>query len=350
MATALVSTPAHSAHDNPDHVEQAARLKAIHRAIDASGVRSALMEISYLPASVPQILAAHQPRVLEAVRAAVARGGGWIDEDTYTTAGSLDAAVLAAGASIRAVETVVGGQASNAFALVRPPGHHATNQRPMGFCLLNNVAIAARHAIMSLGLERVAIVDFDVHHGNGTQDCFYDDGTVLFCSTHAAPLYPDSGEIDENGYEDGYGATLNVPLPHGAGDQALGLVFDEVIVPALRDFAPQLILVSAGFDGHWADPLGPFTLSTKGYAGLVRRLKQLAEAICDGRLVMILEGGYDPVALADCVVASLQVLLDQPVTADRLGRFDASEPDVTPVIKHIKYHHPIFQSLWGGWM
>lgn len=350
MATALVTTTAHGAHDHRDHVEQAARLAAINRAIDAHRLRTDLLKLDYAPASDAQILAAHQLRVIETVRGAVARGGGWLDQDTYITSGSLEAARLAAGAAVRAVDAVVRGEAGNAFALVRPPGHHATPTRPMGFCLLNNVAIAARHAIMALGLSRVAIVDFDVHHGNGTQDCFYDDGTVLFCSTHASPLYPESGEINESGYEDGYGTTLNVPLPHGSGDQALSLVYDEVILPALHDFAPQLILVSAGYDGHWADPLGPFTLSTSGYAGLTLRLKQLADAICGGRLVMVLEGGYDPAALGECVVASLQVLLGHTHGPDRLGPFDVSEPDITQLIRHIKYHHPIFQGMWGSWM
>jgi len=183
MATAIISSPFHETHDDPEHVEQAARLSAINAAIDQSGLRPDLLELASRGASLEQILAAHHPRVLEVVRRLSARGAVWLDQDTYLTAGSLDAALMAAGAAAEAVEAVVRGQASNAFALVRPPGHHATPMRSMGFCLFNNVAIAAHHAFDRLGIDRIAIVDYDVHHGNGTQNCFYDDGRVLFCST-----------------------------------------------------------------------------------------------------------------------------------------------------------------------
>ncbi|MBK9712621.1 MAG: histone deacetylase [Kouleothrix sp.] len=350
MPTAIVTNPRHALHDEHDHVEQAVRLEAIERAIDESGLRDDLVEIMPLPASAAQILAVHHPRVIEIVRAASARGGRWLDQDTYTTAGTLDAALLAAGAAVRAVEAVISGQVSNAFALVRPPGHHATSSQSMGFCLFNNIAIAARHATLALGVERVAIVDYDVHHGNGTQDCFYDDGQVLFCSTHASPLYPESGEIYESGLEAGYGTTLNIPLPHGAGDQALGMAFDELIAPALRDFMPELILVSAGYDGHWADPLGPLTLSTAGYTALTRRLVDLARDICGGRIVLVLEGGYDPAALSACVVASLRVLMEQPVGEDALGPSGMDEPNIETLVERIRKQHPAFQSLQLGWM
>ena len=349
MATAISINRSHVAHDDPEHVEQAARLHAIHQAIEASGLRHALIELGAMPASIAQITAAHSIRVVESVRAASARGGGWFDQDTYTTAGSFEVAALAAGAAIRAVEAVANRQADNAFALVRPPGHHATPDRPMGFCLFNNVAIAARHATIALGIERVAIVDYDVHHGNGTQDCFYDDSQVLFCSTHAAPLYPDSGEIHEYGLDGGYGHTLNVPLPHGSGDHTLLRVYDELIIPALQDFAPQLILVSAGFDGHWADPLGPFTLSTAGYTALTKRLADAARAICGGRIVLVLEGGYDPAALSECVVGALRVLLGQ-AQEEAMPSPNEDEPNIDALIRHVKHHHPLFQSIWSGWM
>jgi len=350
MATAIITNPAHGAHDHAEHVEQAARLRAIEQAIDASGLRPALLEIAPQPASMAQILAVHHPRVLESLRAATQRGGGWFDQDTYCTAGSLDAALLAAGAAVRAVEAVELGQAANAFAIVRPPGHHATPDRPMGFCLFNNVAIAARHATMALGVERVAIVDYDVHHGNGTQDCFYDDPQVLFCSTHATPLYPDSGEMHEYGLDGGYGNTLNIPLPHGSGDRTLLRVFDDLILPAIHDFAPQLLIVSAGYDGHWADPLGPFTLSTRGYAALTRRLVDLAGAVCQGKIVLVLEGGYDPAALGECVVTSLRALLGQPAEGNLQSAAAIEEPDIDLLVRQVKHHHPIFQSVWGGWM
>ncbi|HEX5692013.1 MAG TPA: histone deacetylase, partial [Roseiflexaceae bacterium] len=212
MSTAISSSPGHQAHDHPEHVEQAMRLIAIEEAIDHSGLRPDLLALEPRAASMEQILAAHHPRVPEIVRRLSARGQVWLDQDTYLMAGSFDAAAMSAGAAIQAVEAVVTGAATNAFALARPPGHHATPMQSMGFCLFNNVAIAAHYAFDKLGVKRIAIVDYDVHHGNGTQECFYDDGRVLFCSTHASPLYPETGELHEHGYESGYGTTLNLPL------------------------------------------------------------------------------------------------------------------------------------------
>jgi len=341
MQTAIVTHPGHSAHDMPDHVEQAARLYAIDQALNRSGLRSELLELASLPASESQIMVAHHPRLLHVVERGSARGG-WLDQDTYVTSGSLETAVIAAGAAVRAVDAVLNGEADNAFALVRPPGHHATPSQPMGFCLFNNIAIAAHHAFDAYGLWRVAIVDHDVHHGNGTQDCFYEDERVLFCSTHASPLYPETGAAHECGYESGYGTTLNIPLPHGAGDSALARAYDELLLPAIRSFRPQLILVSAGYDGHWGDPIGPHALSVAGYAGLTRRLVRLAEELCDGRIVLVLEGGYHPAALGACVVAALRVLLGRDPGPDPFGPAETPEPDIAHLIERIRSGHPVF--------
>lgn len=309
--TFIVTDNGFDAHDWHGHVEQAARLAAVRRAIAASGLRGELHTLAPKPAPDEALDAVHTPRLLRLVRQLASYGGGQFDSDTYVTADSWDAAVLAAGAAIGAVEVVLEGRARNAFALVRPPGHHATPDRAMGFCLLNNIAVAARYATRHLGLERVAIVDYDVHHGNGTQDIFYDDPAVLFCSTHAAPFYPGTGSLGEMGDRiRAPGATLNVPLPFGAGDRGYAQVFAEVIAPALRRFRPQLILVSAGFDAHWTDPLGPMVLSVSGFAGLNQALLGLADELCDGRLVMVLEGGYNLDALAECSVAHVGQLLD----------------------------------------
>jgi acetoin utilization deacetylase AcuC-like enzyme len=204
MTTAIIKNPLHTAHNEPRHNEQAARLHAIEAAIDTAGLRAALREIQPHTVSEAQILAVHQPRLLETIRWTASQGPLWLGMDTYTTPGSWDAAQMAAGAAVTAVEAVASGQVSNAFALIRPPGHHATPSQPMGFCLLNNIAIAARQALDTLGFERIAIVDYDVHHGNGTQDCFYDDGRVFFCSSHAWPLYPGTGAENEVGIEDGW--------------------------------------------------------------------------------------------------------------------------------------------------
>jgi len=341
MTTAITTNPQHAAHDEPRHVEQAARLVAIEAAIDTSGLRADLLELAPRPASEQQILAVHEPRLLAAVRSTIEHERAWLDADTYTTAGSYEAALLAAGAAVQAVEAVIGGQAANAFALVRPPGHHATPYRPMGFCLLNNVAIATRHALGALGLDRVAIVDYDVHHGNGTQDCFYDDSQTLFCSTHAWPLYPGTGAAQEVGSESGYGLTLNLPLPYGTGDEGLAHCYDELIGPALQAFGPQLILVSAGYDGHWDDPLGPLALSVAGYAALTQRLVALADDLCGGRIVLVLEGGYSLPALSACTVAALRVLLGRGPGADPLGPSGTREPDVSALIEQVRRAHPL---------
>jgi acetoin utilization deacetylase AcuC-like enzyme len=342
MTTTIITNPRHAAHDEPRHVEQAARLDAIEAAIDASDLRADLLELAPRPASEQHILAVHEPRLLAAIRATTAHERAWLDADTYTTAGSYEAALLAAGAAVQAVEAVVGGHATNAFALVRPPGHHATPYRPMGFCLFNNIAIAARHALDTLGLDRIAIVDYDVHHGNGTQECFYEDGQVLFCSTHAWPLYPGTGAVHEVGAEAGYGLTLNLPLPYGAGDEGLSRCYDELILPAIRAFDPQLILVSAGYDGHWDDPLGPLALSVAGYTALTQRLTTVAEELCSGRIVLVLEGGYSLPALSACVVAALRVLLGRVPGADPLGPAGTREPDLAAQIERVRREHPLF--------
>jgi acetoin utilization deacetylase AcuC-like enzyme len=341
MTTAITTNPWHAAHDEPGHVEHAARLAAVEAAINTSGLRAELLELASDPATEQQILAVHEPRMLAAVRSTMAHERARLDADTYTTAGSYEVALSAAGAAIQAVEAVVSGQATNAFALVRPPGHHATPYRPMGFCLFNNIAIAARYALDKLGLEHVAIVDYDVHHGNGTQDCFYEDSQTLFCSTHAWPLYPGTGAAQEVGAESGYGLTLNVPLPYGAGDEGLGRCYDELIAPAIRAFDPQLILVSAGYDGHWDDPLGPLALSVAGYAALTQRLVALAEEFCNGRIVLVLEGGYSLPALGACTVAALRVLLGRDPGADPLGPAGVREPNLTALIEQIRRGHPL---------
>jgi acetoin utilization deacetylase AcuC-like enzyme len=345
MTTAIVTNPLHALHDEPTHPEQAARLRAIEAAIDGGGLRADLVELAAEEVSEAQILAVHQRQLLEIVRATARRGPSWIGMDTYTTSDSWDAARMAAGAAIRATEAVVTGQVSNAFALIRPPGHHATPWQPMGFCLLNNIALAARHALDTLGIERVAIVDFDVHHGNGTQDCFYDDGRVFFCSSHASPLYPNTGAVDEVGIEDGYGTTLNLPLPYGVGDAGFQWIYDQVVLPALRRFTPQLILVSAGYDAHWDDPVGPLSLSIAGYAALTQRLATVAGEVCDGKIALVLEGGYSRPALAGGVVASLRVLLGRDPGADPLGPADHAEPDISALVRRVRDRHPIFQQL-----
>jgi len=343
-STAILSDNRFDAHTWPDHVERADRLQAVRAAIRAAGLEAQLRPLQPVPASEKALLAAHTPQLLRRVRQLSSYGGGQIDSDTYITGESWEAATLGAGAAVGAVDAVVAGASPNAFALVRPPGHHATPGRAMGFCLINHVAVAARHAIDSLGLARVAVVDYDVHHGNGTQDILYGEGRALFCSTHAAPFYPGTGALGEMGEGEGFGATLNVPLPFGVGDAGYARIFAEVIAPALRRYRPGLILVSAGYDAHWSDPLGPMTLSVSGYAALSRTLLALADELCGGRIVFVLEGGYNLSALGACVVATLRLMLGGDPGPDPLGEVRVKEPDVAPVIAALRKRHPLLQA------
>lgn len=340
-STVTLSDISFDAHTWHGHVERAERLEAVRAAIAAAGLSGHLHHLQPQPAPEPALLAAHTPQLLRIVRQLSSYGGGQIDSDTYVTADSWDAALLAAGAAIGATEAVASGRFRNAFALTRPPGHHATAGRAMGFCLINNIAVAARYALDTLGLARVAIVDYDVHHGNGTQDILYAEPRALFCSTHAAPFYPGTGAAGEMGEGEGRGTTLNVPLPFGVGDSGYARVFDELIAPALRRFRPELILVSAGYDAHWSDPLGPMTLSVSGYARLTQTLIGLADELCDGRIVMVLEGGYNLEALGACVVASLRLLLGYEAGPDPIGEVRAAEPNLSPLIRAIGQGHPL---------
>jgi acetoin utilization deacetylase AcuC-like enzyme len=246
----------------------------------------------------------HLRRIAETAGVAVA-----LDADTYTSPETHDVALLAAGACVDAVERVLGGVDQRAFALVRPPGHHAERNRAMGFCFYNNVAVAAAHA-RSLGAARVAIVDYDVHHGNGTQHVFESDPHVLYVSLHQYPYYPGTGAADETGTGAGAGFTVNVPLEAGAVDGDYQLVFDELVVPVLRQFNPDLILVSAGFDAHERDPLGGMRLTTPAFSAMTTALRRVADECCGGRIAAVTEGGYDLQALAACIDRVLVALAD----------------------------------------
>lgn len=329
-------------HDEPTHPENARRMQAILALLDASGIRSDLVAIPGRPATEREILAVHQPRLVEALQFLAHEGGGMIGADTYVTADSWTVATLAAGTVARAVEAVVRGEVANAFALVRPPGHHATPSQAMGFCLVNHVAVAAQYALDTLGLERVAIVDWDTHHGNGTQDIFYDEPRVLYCSSHTWGLFPGTGHLREMGAGAGMGMTLNVPLPWYTGDGGYERVYGDVIVPAVERFRPELIIVSAGYDAHWADPLAPMNASVTGYASIAQRVYNLAAEVCSGRLVCALEGGYDLDALAASVLATLRVLQGRPdLVEDPLGAKSTPRVDIGSVVETLLRAHPL---------
>jgi acetoin utilization deacetylase AcuC-like enzyme len=319
--TAFLESPVFARHDTgPRHPERAARLEAIARRLEASGLRSEL-RVEEAPAADRAALArVHDPAHVAAVEAAVARGARVLDEgDTRVSSDSFRAALAAAGGAVRAADLVLDGACDHAFVAARPPGHHAERSAAMGFCLFNSAAVAAAHLRSARGLGRVAILDWDVHHGNGTQHLFEADPTVFYASLHQWPLYPGTGREDERGIGAGEGATLNRPQPPGAGDREwLGALEDEVL-PAIEAFAPDFLIVSAGFDAHERDPLAQTRLTTGAFAEMTRSALDLARRCCGGRVVSLLEGGYDLDALAASVEAHLGAMCASPAPGGEHG-------------------------------
>jgi acetoin utilization deacetylase AcuC-like enzyme len=307
--TAVYYHPRFLEHDTGMHPESSERLVQSRAALLESPLD--LEWIAPEPATRTELERVHAPGYVDTVHGLAERGGGHLDLDTPVSAASYDAALLAAGAGVQAVERAVGG-GGRAFLLVRPPGHHALSGRGMGFCLFNNIAVAAAHALAMLGVERVLIFDWDVHHGNGTQEAFYGERRVLFVSLHQRHHYPGTGRADEVGDAEGAGYTVNVPLPGGAGDGAVGLIFDELVWPLARAFAPQLILVSSGFDSRAGDPLGGLEFSNDAYGWMSSQLCALAEETGAAGPVCFLEGGYDTRLLAESIVTTVGGLEGRP--------------------------------------
>ena len=306
MTTLLYHHASSERHDTGQgHPERPDRIRAAMAAL--AGDAFAGLDRREAPAAgTDELSRAHAPAFVEALLDAVPEEGRVrIDPDTVMSADSGEASVRAAGAMVAAVEAVMAGEAANAFCAVRPPGHHAESRRSTGFCLFNNVAVGALHAREALGADRVAVVDFDVHHGNGTQAIFQSDPSVFFASTHEFPLYPGTGRADETGC----GNVVNVPLGPGSGSAEFRAGMEERVFPALRAFSPELILVSAGFDGHESDPLATLRLVEDDYAWVSERLCGIADEVCGGRLVSTLEGGYDLDALAASVSAHVGALM-----------------------------------------
>ncbi len=289
----------------PGHPERVERGEVMSAVASAWAQRGRIVQAPR-PATRAELLRVHSEPYLASIDRTAGRAVS-LDPDTYTSAESRDVALLAAGAVVGGVDAIVQSRATRVFALIRPPGHHAERERAMGFCLYNGVAAAAAHAL-SLGLERVAIVDYDVHHGNGTQWIFYDDPRVLYVSTHQYPFYPGTGAAGDIGRGKGAGFTLNVPLEAGATDGDFSEVFRALVVPVLDQFRPNLVIISAGYDAHERDPLARMRMSTAGYAALTRILCDVADRHCHGRVVAATEGGYDLSALKACLEAAIVVL------------------------------------------
>jgi len=326
-------------HNRWNHVERRERLETTMQVLRETGLPDRLVKVEATPVPMEHLLEVHLQQYIDQVRKVADEGGGNLDPDTYVNSHSYEVALLAAGGMLNLVQAVLQGRVKNGFALVRPPGHHAMPSRGMGFCIFNNVAVAAKYALKQNGLSRILIVDFDLHHGNSTHEVFDDTSEVLYFSTHQYPYYPGTGHWDSIGRGEGEGFTVNVPLPAGVGDEGYECVFDEILYPIAERYHPELILVSAGYDAHWADPLGMMQLSVEGYACLTRTLKEMAEEFCGGHLVFTLEGGYDLKALAHSIAATLQILLGDEEINDPLGPSPRPTVSIDDLIVHIKGIH-----------
>lgn len=332
MAVGYVYDPIYLEHDTGDHPESSQRLVAILKHLRENELLSQLVAIPARRASVEMIARIHAASLIEDIERMSERGGGHYGSDTVLSGRSYEAALYAAGGTVAAIEAVLARSVKSAFALVRPPGHHATRTQAMGFCLFNNTAIAAAWALDQGLVDRVAIVDIDVHHGNGTQQAFRRDPRVLYLSVHQHPFFPGTGDWRMTSRE--RNDLVNMPLPAGTGDLGYRLVYDRVIVPALARFEPDVILVSIGYDAHWADPLALMQLSLSGYRFLADGLIAQAERLCDGRIAFVLEGGYDLTVLSHGVATTFAAMLQSPYP-DPLGLSPESELGIESLVEQV---------------
>lgn len=331
--TGIVYHPIYLQHETGSHPERKERLTAVLDKIHSEGIKVEF--ITPKQATIDQVATIHGRRYIDQVRTICEQGGGYLDLDTILSEHSYEAALMAAGGTIAAVDAVMDSN-SCAFALVRPPGHHAMPNRGMGFCIFNNVAIAARHA-QARGLKKILIVDWDVHHGNGTNAVFYSDKSVMYFSTHQFPHYPGTGRMTDVGADGAEGTKVNVPLPSGTGDEGFLMAFREILKPAALEFKPDIVLVSAGHDPDKADPLGGMKLTSAGFGAMAGVVKEIADLCCQGRLAATLEGGYNLEAQAEAVVAELKAF--QGVVPDVSG--------IDPVIaKRIEEVKKVQRAYW----
>lgn len=308
MTTGLVYHSDYLKHDLKIHPENANRLRSIVKVLEEKKLIGKLTNISPRKATIEELEYVHRIDYINKVNTLCREGEKLLDADTYISPSSFEVALLAAGGLLSAVDAVIEGKIENALALVRPPGHHAGPGKGMGFCLFNNVAIAARYGQKRYHLKKVLIVDWDVHHGNGTQDTFYEDSSVLYISFHQSPLYPGTGLLEERGRGKGKGYNMNFPLPSGSTGEDYLDIFHRILIPQVREFAPEIIFISAGFDGHKDDPLGGMNLTEEDFGKFTDLIRDTAKEVCQGRIVSALEGGYNLQALPRCVQAHLQSL------------------------------------------
>lgn len=329
-----------------DHPECPERLQALYSMLREPDMAGRFKEISARSVTEAELHRVHSPRYVSRLAATQGSAFTYLDPDTSTCALSHETALLAAGGLCRAIALVHSGELDNAFALIRPPGHHAEKSCAKGFCFYNNIAIGARFAQSRLRLKRILVVDWDLHHGNGTEHCFEHDPTVLYFSVHQRRMFPGTGKVRNVGAGKGKGFTVNIPLPPGCGDGEYVFLFERVLKPIAESFAPDMILVSAGFDIHFADPLGAMTVTPKGFAGLTRSIMDLADRCCGGEMVMSLEGGYNTTALRDSTKAVLRELAGLSVTdiPDILATGDQRK--LHPVLqKTLRTHQQYWPSL-----
>lgn len=310
MKTAITIGQNHDAHAQPGHAERPERLHAIQTLLEKDGILNSLQKVDTLSATPDDVELVHPASYLQKLNDASTAGTVWLDSDTYSTPESLSIALHALGGLLQLTKKVHNGDADNAFAVVRPPGHHARPSNAMGFCLFANIAIAAKWLQKYTAVKRILIVDFDVHHGNGTQEVFYGDPDVLYISTHQSPLYPGTGAQEEIGFLEGKNATVNVPLPAETDDDTLLYVFQHILRPRVAQFKPEFILLSAGYDAHWLDPIGGMNITIPGFCHIVKEILTWAKMYANDKLVALLEGGYHTDALAHGVLSTLRLLID----------------------------------------
>lgn len=334
MTTVFTFVPSRN-HEFPDHPERPGRLDALERLLDSFGAE----RLEAARASEEEVGRVHPAGMIRGIAEACKQGAGIIDyAPTFVTETSYEDAMLAAGGVLTCARAVMNGAASNAFAIVRPPGHHAEPERAMGFCLFSNIAIAAQD-LLAKGMQRVMVIDYDAHHGNGTQACFLNEERAGFISTHQWGIYPGTGWLDDAPHAKN--RMVNVPLPARAGDETFSRIADEIFKPMVESFQPEMLLVSAGFDSHWSDPLTSLGLSTGGFHAVSKKLAGLADEVCRGKIVFVLEGGYDPQNVAHGAASVFDALAGRPLRIEANDKSPYPEPDFEPRLKEIRLRHSI---------